>query len=370
MTNTTRSVKEPLAPALRARDATSRLPHDAPMQTLPEALQRAIRVAPASPQLRAIFRHVRRPIRLDAEIPGGDDALPLTARQLLKVASLGGPLSLDSVKLVADAGALRLAFSVDGRTFAPEIGELEGDVNGVAMSLLEELLSPEDLTHAITAFAAHSAKLDALQAIARPMLLATSVDEALSIMLLGITSGFGLGMNRAAVFVREGGSAAFAGSKAIGPYDALDAHRIWDAIEDDEKSLDELVRDAVTRNVDSRFETAIRALALAPSDTPGDEVTTVLASERPCRFDGRAPVSATLVALAPGQELVLAPIRVRGEVRGLVFADNLFVGNKVDDDLLMLIGSFVDQLALVWENLALLQRVETLRNGNGNGTKP
>ena len=48
-----------------------------------------------------------------------------------------------------------------------------------------------------------SAKLDALESLTRHMHRAESLEQAMSILLVGLTSGYGLAMNRAALFVRD-----------------------------------------------------------------------------------------------------------------------------------------------------------------------
>ena len=61
-----------------------------------------------------------------------------------------------------------------------------------------------------------------------------------------------------------------------------------------------------------------------------------------------------------GFGFVLAAIGSHGHVRGLLFADNRYSRQPVTPEQRSYIGFYIDQTALVWENLSLIERVEAL----------
>jgi len=319
---------------------------------LPEAVARAARMASVPAALRALFANL--PERIDLDVEVGAEAPSTTACQLLKLASLGGALRAGDVRI---GDAARFVFRAGERR--SEVPSLDAPIQLVCRHALEAVLDPAAFTRALEAFAAQSARLGALQTLTRHMLLAEDIDQALGAMLAGITSGAGLGFHRAAIFVRDAASDAYVGAKAIGPHDEREAHRIWEAIEIEEKSFDEQLTDSVRARVDARLEGVVKAMSLAPGDRHGDEIAAALALGAPVIFT--APrVNAELARLGAMHEVVLAPISCRGEVRALLFVDDAFGSAPIDRARLEFLGFFIDQVALVWDNLSLLRRVEQL----------
>jgi hypothetical protein len=66
------------------------------------------------------------------------------------------------------------------------------------------------------------------------------------------------------------------------------------------------------------------------------------------------------VRLSPARQFVLAVIQTHGRRRGLIFADNVYSGGQVSAGQLRFLPFYIDQLALIWEDLALLGRVEAM----------
>jgi diguanylate cyclase (GGDEF)-like protein len=189
------------------------------------------------------------------------------------------------------------------------------------------------------------------------------VDQALYILLSGITSGYSLGFNRAALFVWSSERRAFVGSKGIGPYDEADAHRIWEAIEVEDKDIDALIEDYANRKFDTRFQQFVQTVEL-PVGTD-DEIARALASPQPLLLRKERPDNPGLVKLGASGEFVLAALKPHGKTLGLILADNRYNRAPVFPDQLAYFSFFIDQTALVWENLALLKSVEELARVDG-----
>jgi len=193
------------------------------------------------------------------------------------------------------------------------------------------------------------------------MLEAADVHRAVHAMLTGITSGDCLGFHRAVLFVRDPERGAYVGSQAVGPRDDREAHRIWEQIEVEHKSIDAMIQDYGRHGADATLQLFAQALTLRAGQDEGDEVASAERAEsgvQPFRRD-RA-VNESLAALGPAREFVLAAVRPHGEILGLIFVDDVFGDRPIDPERVRDLELFVDQAALVWENFTLLDRVATL----------
>jgi diguanylate cyclase (GGDEF)-like protein len=330
-----------------------------PLAELP-AHERQIKMASVAPYVAAMFTHLPRRVEVHAELPADPRRMPITARQLLKVSLGGGQLVLTGAAASADGGT-RLHFGGGARTLSLGEAELGEDLRAVVTRVLTALLEPADFVHVVEVFARESANLATLQKIVGHMLQSTDIDVALYALLSGITSGHGVGFNRAALFIWDDAARRFVGAKAIGPADEHEAHRIWEEIAYEDASIDRLIADYSAAHFDSRFQQYVQTLVLTAGDAAGDEVRLALGPQPPVVF--RAPLQNASLAgsrLAQAGELVLAAIAPHGKVAGLVFADNLYSRAPVSADQLTTLRFFLDQTALVWENLSLLRRVEQL----------
>jgi diguanylate cyclase (GGDEF)-like protein len=331
----------------------------------PIPFQREILTAPVPADLRALFTRLPAGATVDAALPPRVEEIPQAARQLVKLATLGGALRVGHVTVVAGGEPVVVTVRRAHRELRLGRAELAHDLRPVCARILDELYDAPSLARTLEAFAMESATLSTLGTLTRQMLGAPDLDHALYAMLSGVTSGFGLAFHRAALFVREPRTGAFLGSKAIGPADREEAHRIWEEIEYEDKELSQIVMDYAEGKVDNRFETFVRGLTLHESGEGGDggdEVAATLSSNTPLLFERDAPANASLVALAPARSFVLATISPgAGEnVRAILFADDAWSEGTILPERLSRLREFLGQLELVWENLALLARVERL----------
>jgi diguanylate cyclase (GGDEF)-like protein len=322
---------------------------------LPAACAREIRTASIEPFLAAMFAHLPQPLDLTAAVPTDPAEIPRAARQLLKLALGDTQLRPQGLRT---ASTLELTVSAGGRQLQLRREQLEGDVQQVAELILETLCAKDEFLHVLEVFAFQSANLATLQRIISHMLESTDVDQALHAMLSGITSGRGLGFNRAALFIHDEARHTYVGAKAIGPADAGEASRIWEEIEFADLSLDHLIARYEPSSFDTPFQRFVQGLELQPGE-PGDEVAGAIGPDGPLLFRG-APRNPSLQRLTDADEFVLAAVRPHGQILGLIFADNRYSRVPVSPGRLKYFDFFVDQTAMVWENLVLLKRVEAL----------
>jgi len=197
------------------------------------------------------------------------------------------------------------------------------------------------------------------------MLESTDVEKALYVMLSGVTSGYGMGFNRAALFIWDPDRERFVGSKAIGPADEAEAHRIWEAIEFEDKTIEHLIEDYANHHFDTRFQQFVQGIELAVGPDREDEVALAKGDKPPLVFRRFPPLNPSLRELGVAPEFVLAVIRPHGKLMGLIVADNLYSRSPITQEQQITFNFFTGQTALVWENLLLLERVEMLARYDG-----
>jgi diguanylate cyclase (GGDEF)-like protein len=335
-----------------------------------EAMERYVRLVSVAPHLQRTFSLLPQPVRLDALVLADPEALPVAARQLLKLGLLAGarihlapvrvaetPEEIDAApRFVVSEGAGRIELGRD---------DLARDLRSVFTSLLGALFDASDTATVLESLAFQSQSLSTLRKLTGHMLASTDVDQALYLMLAGITSGHGLGFNRAALFLHDPDTGRFVGTKAIGPYDNAEAHRIWEAIELEELTIESMIEHYEKGHFDTRFQQRVQSTSLIATDDALDEVGLALLGPNSMLFERDPPKNPSLAALGTAKEFVLASIHPHGRLLGLLFADNLYSGSPIRRDLLEHIALFVDQTALFWENLSLLHHVAELAQIDG-----
>jgi diguanylate cyclase (GGDEF)-like protein len=326
---------------------------------LPDDVALVVRKASVPAPVRALFARLPRRVVLVATVPPEPGALPLAARQLLKLAAAGGGLRVASIGVGPEV-EIRLGSGASWVTLGA--ASLGADLGAIARWVLLRLFSAEDLLDLGEGFAGAAARLDALHTMTGLMLSATELGPALHVMLSGVTSGHALGMNRAALFVRDDATGAYLGSRALGPDSAAEAHRIWEAIEVEEKTIAQMLSEHELSAAAGGFPARVRATRLVAGE--GDEIAAAEAAPGPVVFAG-TPVNGTLAALGVAGDYLVCAIRPQGKPLGMLVCDNVFSRSPIPDEHVAAVGAFVAQAGLVWHNLSLLHRVEELVRTDG-----
>jgi diguanylate cyclase (GGDEF)-like protein len=331
-----------------------------PPVTLPAEVDNAVRRASVPPHYRTLFSNLPEPLLLEAWLLADGAQNPAVARQLVKLGMTGGACRLADVHVARTSEEVRVVVRRGRRAYTVAGPDLREGLPAVVKVLLEALFRPGELPELLEKLSFQTSTLATLQAITSHMLTTTDVDKTLYIMLAGVTAGYSLGFNRAVLFVREGETHRYVGSKAIGPASAEEAHRVWEEIEVDEASIEDMIASHDRSGADSPLQQYVRTLSFQVGTDPADEVVTALASPEPVLFQRHAAVSPVLGRLGATGEFVVAMIRARHRTMGILFADNLFSRTPITPSHLRFFRFFTDQTALVWENLLLLKDVEHL----------
>ena len=290
-----------------------------------------------------------------------DSAVPLALAQLVKLAAEGGRVELGNL-LLADPGDPPCLALVSGERVFEARGEAIGsDARSLARRALTTLFDCAELAATADLFACEASKLATIQHVVHAMLGAADVHRAVHAMLTGITSGDCLGFHRAALFVHDRERGVYVGSQAIGPRDVGEAHRIWEQIEEERKSIDAMIEDYGRHAVDERLQLFVQRLTLRPGSAADDEVASLEKEDRSViPFRRARPVNEGLAALEAAEDFVLAAVRPHGEILGLIFVDDVFGGQAIDGERVRDSEFFVGQAGLVWENFTLLDCVASM----------
>jgi diguanylate cyclase (GGDEF)-like protein len=325
---------------------------------LPDVFAHAVRLAPVPLEVRTLLQHLG-PWTLDVRLPSEPAGMSLALRQLLKLALLPtDAVQLASVGVADEPCDVALTVSRGGPSIVLGLEELGQELRVLVRRLAAELAEPTDLVEVSEALALALAREQTVRTLSSRMLQAEDLDEALYAMLLGITSGYGASFHRAALFAYDEASRTFRGSIAIGPRDEREAHRVWEAIETEDKTLDQALDDYKTLAGAGDFQQFVRTLALAEAE--GDELSTALAAGAP-RVFRTPPRNRTLaLLLAPATEYVLSVIQPRGTRLGLLVADNAYGRQPIHGAQVESLRALVDPTSLVWDIRSLLRKVDAL----------
>lgn len=274
--------------------------------------------------------------------------LPDVVAQLLKLSLDPALSSLFSIALHPHAQpsevALALGYGEAWVSWEPPKG-LEPWLLGDALGVL----LPSGLLPMVEHLAFSVAVHETLRLIMNHMLSTELVEEIFSLLLCGLTSGHGLGFNRAVLFLWDPLSGCFRGHRAMGPDDQAQAHQIWEQLELDELSIEALLKQsqpaAGQPRAGLKLEASARALKLVLEDPLLERALQPRASALYTR-DGAQ--RSALDVLDPASQFVLAPV---GAALGLIFADNRYNQAPIDADHLDHLSFFLDQSALIWERL-------------------
>lgn len=312
-----------------------------------------------SPAARAL---ARRAGPLELVIVAGADAGDLGAVPgWVKLAEIE-PAAV-SVHVQAGRGPSTATITRAGRTTTQGAEVLARGLDHGLVAALEVLVPAHDLAALTHRVSAELARITALQAVVERMLAAPDERQATTALLAGVTAGSGLAFHRAALFV-PGADGAFHGTRAVGPVDLEEAHRIWESIEADAVAFDVQVERAGTR---SSLEERVQALRLAPraaaagggvDHAAGDVIARALRGEV---VVAAGPDSAPeLAAITPAATFVVCRVAAGEHVLGLLFADRPFGDPAVDDETARALAAFLAHAALAWQTRRLLRETERL----------
>lgn len=176
-------------------------------------------------------------------------------------------------------------------------------------------------------------------------------------LLTAITAGYGLGFNRAVLFLEHGGT--LQGQYAIGPVNKKEAYRIWGSVVTEKANLIQ-----VMKNQDAMDDNLMNRILNIKLDLIKDQNHPVVTCflEQNCLLSSKENLKNfdPLMEELEFEDYGLVPLVSSGKCLGVILVDNRFNEKTIteeDMDSLMILAS---QSALAFENIRLYEEISTL----------
>ncbi len=191
--------------------------------------------------------------------------------------------------------------------------------------------------------------------ITQAMRSTLNYDEILYIILTSITSHYGLGFNRAALFTVDHTNRKIKGMMGIGPYEPKEAEEVWQWIQGSKKSLQDLIKEYRWLKEEEnkpKFFKLVEKLEVSFSPYTGT-LYEVFIKGRPIHIKKEnIPDLETdwLYKIFGFDEAVLVPLWSKNNIIAVLFTDNFITHKEITGQDLHTLTMFTSQAALAIEN--------------------
>lgn len=181
------------------------------------------------------------------------------------------------------------------------------------------------------------------------------LDEIVYAILTGLTAHQGLAFNRAMLFLVDEKSEMINGFMGIGPIDIKEADAIWSHIEQEQKTLYDLIKTyhrIKEGHLMPDFLKFIQSLSF-PLNAKSGLVFNILSKREPLHIKKEEAAKLKndpLVQKLQLKEFLLSPVWIKNKAKGIILVDNNITGKPMTDDAIKIFNMFVDQAAGAIEN--------------------
>lgn len=178
-----------------------------------------------------------------------------------------------------------------------------------------------------------------------------------NIILTALTAGYGLGYNRAALFLYQDG--LLQGKHAIGPKNKKEAYRIWGSVVALKTNLFQVMDNQ--ENIDLSFNDDILHVSLDPMVNDDHPLIKCLLTQEPQLVtNGSAKDFGPFMENLEFENYAMVPILNSGEGIGIILVDNRFNEKPITEEDLDTLMTFAHQSALALENNRLYNEISVL----------
>lgn len=195
----------------------------------------------------------------------------------------------------------------------------------------------------------------------------TEMDKILHVVLTGVTAGYGLGLNRAAILLLDDRGENLVGSMGIGNFELQQTHRDW--ARDHREGLFDFGRYLEYLDLEGIKLTPVGEAILqlkVPLQTAGTDLLSRVIVQRKSlqvtQYEYDRLPEAFVALFQPDWPLVIVPLLARDQAIGLLVADNKFTKNPItreDEERLL---TFANTAAMGIEKNRLLEETAVSRN--------
>lgn len=217
----------------------------------------------------------------------------------------------------------------------------------------------EEIEAMALTFKRKNQELTILNHISREILGSTSVDDILYIILTGITSGHGLGYNRAVAFFIDQEARELYGTYGIGP--TVDAvNRVWSEAPERFRTLGDYFESIDPESiVHSPFNELIRKIRI-PLEQGGSIFARIVAERRGFNVRNTEPlrgVDRGFADIIRSSGFAVVPVCARELVIGAIAVDNCFTRKAIQDEDLVLLQTIANQCGLALESARVVNEL-------------
>lgn len=206
--------------------------------------------------------------------------------------------------------------------------------------------------------------LKVLHEITEVILRQQDLEKVLHAFLTGITAGYGLGFNRAAVLLLDEASESLKGFQGIGHVDQEQAERDWENYHDRKLDTFQAYRQHLeTGNIPTTpVGEWVRRYTLNIEEKKSDIFRRCLQENTwfsipESQLQANLPRN-FLYGFRPTTDVVVIPIHTREKPVGVLIVDNKFTKAVISSEEVEVLMTYANMAALAIENLRLLQRIE------------
>ena len=204
-------------------------------------------------------------------------------------------------------------------------------------------------------------ELGILYEISNAMRTTLRLDEIFYIILTGVTAHIGLGFNRAMLFLVNEKDGLIEGKLGIGPETGEEANRIWNQIESEKMSMDDLINvyKFSHQALESGFNRQVRNLKFTSRGQNDSLLALSVLDGMPLHLTRETMqnyLNDPVIQLLKSQELVVAPLKSKEKVNGLILADNFVTKKPISKDDIRMLIMLANQAGLAIENSQLYEK--------------
>lgn len=204
--------------------------------------------------------------------------------------------------------------------------------------------------------------LKILYDISNAMRTTLELESILYIILTSVTAHYGLGFNRAILFLVNPKERCLEPKMAIGPDSLEHAQKIWEYIAEQKYHLDDLIEeDSISDKKHSTLFKSVQNLRI-PLNTENENILAHV-------YHRGAPLhlhkeqidqyqNDPLLKQFVTTDLVVMPLKAKDTVNGIIVADNLYTQKPISEDDLRLFMMLSNQAGLAIENSQLYEKIK------------
>jgi signal transduction histidine kinase/FixJ family two-component response regulator len=209
--------------------------------------------------------------------------------------------------------------------------------------------------------------------IAFSLLGTVELEEILRTILVGITAGEGLGLNRAFLVLFDEGKSKLEGKIAIGPDSPEEAGRIWASLQERKIDLSQAIEEygRVCRIENTRVNQIVQAIVFPSTDTDNILIRSALEKRSFNVINGHIngqPIDNEIIHLLGSDAFAIVPLYSPYEIQGVIIADNVITRKPVSAEDITAMELFANQASLAIEKSRLYselaQKVRSLEKAN------